>query len=520
MRKVDIYDTTLRDGEQQVGVCFSAHDKVSIAHRLDGIASYIEFGYAGANPKNREAFKLIAKNPPKRAKIVAFGKTCSRGIKPEDDKGLAFLLDTGTCFTTIVGKGSRYQAEKVLGVTASQNLKMIETSCAFLVQHGCYVFFDAEHFFDGFKVDAAYSLKCLQTAVNGGASCLVLCDTNGGSLPWFVEAVTKRVKAKLALPIGIHCHNDCGLAVVNSLSAVMGGATQVQATINGYGERCGNADLCSVAVCLQTKMGRHCVTKENLAMLTGLARSVAEIANLPLNSAQPFVGKNAFVDKGGLHASAVLRDRDSYRHMDPALVGNTHSVVVSDLAGKSNILMKAREFGIVLSESQIKSVLAKVEAKENNGFQFDGADGSLKLMMLRQMKGYMPPFNVFFRDVRSQTVGRKNPVDSAIVKVKINGGRHKVAHEVANGDGPVNALDRALRKALQPYFPFLSETKLVDYKVRVLSGKKGTAKAVRILIDFSDGKEEWTTVCCSTDIIEASLMALVDGFEYAILKAQ
>lgn len=523
--KVAIYDTTLRDGSQQPGISFSEHDKLAIAQRLAQLGvDYIELGWPGSNEKEVAVFQAAKGKDFGNSKIVAFGMTCAKGKKPKDDEQLAKLLAAETEIIAIVGKSSVRHVENVLKITLEENLRLIRETCEFLTSKGRKVFFDAEHFFDGYKENAEYSLLCITAAVEGGACSIVLCDTNGGSLPDEIRAITKKAITAVNIQsafgeeevsVGIHVHNDGEMAVAGTLAAVEAGADQVQVTINGYGERCGNANLCSVVPTLKTKMGVDCITDEAMAQLTALARFTAEVANLALDPRQPYVGSTAFRHKAGLHASAVARDPNSYHSILPELVGNTSSVAVSELAGKSNIVAKAREFGIDLPADKVKDVLQQVEEMEHHGFQFEGADGSLKLVMMRQI-GYSPSFQVLDRDVRSQRTNGANSVDSAIVKVKLS---NCIVDEVAYGAGPVNALDMALRKALVPRFSFLGEVLLIDYKVRVLPGAKGTAKAVRILIDFFDGKEEWTTVGCSTDSIEASLQALVDGFEYAIFKA-
>ena len=518
-RKVQIYDTTLRDGRQKAGLSLSLHDELEIAKRLDAFGvDYIEGGYPGSNEKDSAFFQAVKGIGLKRAKIVAFGMTCAKYKRPEDDEQLAKLLAAGTKVVTIVGKASRRQVEKTLGISLQENLRMIKESCRFLVSKGREVFFDAEHFFDGYKQDRDYSLSCIKAAVEGGASRVVLCDTNGGSLPSEVFAIVSEVKEKTDISLGIHAHNDGEMAVANTLAAVEAGADQVQVTINGYGERCGNANLCSVVPALKSKMHLECVSDEEMMQLTSLARFAAEITNFPLEPGQPYVGRNAFRDKAGMHASAVLKDPTSYRHIDPKSVGNESSVAVSELSGRSNIVMKAKEFGLTLSPEQVKLVLSQVERLEGQGYQFEDADGSLELIMMRQVAGYAKPFEVVKRDVRSWQAGDGPSEDSATVKIRING-RADIAHQVAEGDGPVNALDLAMRKCLLPSFPFIDKVMLVDYKVRVLPGEKGTDKTVRVLIDFSYEGKEWTTVGCSTDLIEASLQALADGLEYAILKS-
>jgi len=517
-KSIEIYDTTLRDGAQQPGICFSAHDKLRIVEQLDSFGvDFIELGWPGSNDTDTQVFKAVKNIRLKTAKIVAFGMTCQKELKPENDRQLAALLDAGTEFITIVGKTSSWHVEKTLGITLKENLRLIRESCRFLERSGRKVFFDAEHFFDGYKTDREYATECIYAAFSAGASRIILCDTKGGSLPQEIGSIVASVKEECpSARLGIHAHNDGELAVANSLAAVSAGADQVQVTINGYGERCGNANLCSVVPGLRIKMGLPCVLDKSMPQLSSLAHFVAEVANLSFEPRQPYVGGRAFHHKAGLHASAISKQPESYNHINPELVGNTSSVVVSELSGRSNILSKAKDFGIHLSPDQAVNVLAQVKILENQGFQLDGADGFLKLLMKRQADGYRKPFQILDRDVRSKRSGETS-VESAIVKVKINNSLRALAHEVAEGDGPVNALDNALRKALEPHFPCLRKIKLSDYKVRVLPGKQGTAKAVRVLIDFSDGNKEWTMVGCSTDLIEASLQALVCGFEFAIL---
>ena len=519
-RLIEIFDTTLRDGGQKRGISFSRHDKLMIAKGLDLLGvDYIEGGYPGSNEEEAAFFEEALKLNLKRAKLAAFGMTCQKGKNPQEDQQLARLLNAGTQVVVIVGKTSRKQVENTLGISGEENLRIIEKTCKFLVGQGREVFFDAEHFFDGWKFDAAYSLGCLCAAKHGGASKVILCDTNGGSLPWEIEAAVISAKRLLSIPVGIHTHNDGGMAVANSLIAIKAGADQVQGTINGYGERCGNVDLCSIIPALKFKMNLDCnISNEDLVGLTNFARFTAEIANLPLNHEQPYVGPDAFVHKAGLHASAVSKDPDSYNHIKPELVGNSASVMVSKLSGRSNISMKAKEFGIALSPEQVKKVLTEVERLENMGFQFEGADGSLKLIMMHQADGYIRPFEVLAQNVSSARFENNVKKVSAVVRLLIKNSKSEIAYDVADGDGPVNALDNALRRALLSHFPYLEKTKLDDYKVRVLDGEKGTAKAVRVLIDFYDGEEGWTTVGCSTDVVEASAQALLDSFELAIFK--
>lgn len=521
MNVVKVLDTTLRDGTQMPGLTLSLHDKLEIAKRLDEFGvHYIEGGWPGSNPKDSAFFQATKKIVFKNATLVAFGMTCAKGKKPEEDEQLAKLVEAQTKVVTIVGKASKFQVEHILCTTLEENLRLIEETCRFLVGQGKEVFFDAEHFFDGWKLDRLYSLDCLKAAIKGGASTVVLCDTNGGSLPKEISEAIVMVKLAVNVPLGIHAHNDGGMAVANSLAAVEVRVEQVQVTVNGYGERCGNADLCQVVPALVLKMGVPCIPKENLKQLVSLSHFVSEVTNFPPDQRHPYVGKSAFRHKAGLHASAVAKSPNSYNHILPELVGNSASISVSELSGRSNVLMKAKEFGINLLPEQVKVVLARVEVLENQGFQFEDADGSLELIMMRSLEGYSHPFEILKQDVGHRRNKGESPVDSATVKVHINGVHGKIEHQVADGDGPVNALDQALRKCLTHYFPCIKKVELVDYKVRVLPGKKGTAKVVRVLIDFSDGETEWTTVGCSTDSIEASLQALADGLEYAILKAR
>lgn len=517
--KIEIYDTTLRDGAQGAGISFSCADKLRIAERLDlfGV-QYIELGWPGSNPKDIEVFSAVKNMHFKNSQIVAFGRTCAKGVMPEDDKMLVTLLAAETNVIAIVGKSSRYQVEKVLGASLAENLRLIRQTCKFLRGCGREVFFDAEHFFDGYKKDSSYAIDCLRAAVEGGASRLVLCDTNGGSLPWEIFDSVKNVMCKSLAPakIAIHAHNDGGMAEANTLIAVRAGASQVQVTVNGYGERCGNTNLCTVIPALLDKMQLQCIPEESLSQLTKLARFTAEITNLPLDQNSPYVGGNAFRDKAGMHASATQKEPGSYRHIKPERVGNCSSVAVSELAGRKNIGMKAKEFGITLTDNQIGLVLTEVEKLENNGFQFEDADGSLWLMMMRFSESYSRPFEVIKRRVLSEKRGCGDSISEATVKIRIKNGKDETTFHVSEGDGSVNALDNALRKALLPHFQCLLHTELVGYKVRALDGIHGTAKAVRILIDFSNN---YTTVGCSTDLIEASFQALLDGYEFAILKS-
>lgn len=515
-RLVEVYDTTLRDGAQTRGISFSSRDKVRIAGILDELGvRFIEAGWPGSNPKDVEVFRRLNQMKLKNAQIAAFSMTCRKGIKPEDDPNFKALLEAKTPIVTIVGKSSKLQVERVLGISLEENLGLIKESCAFLTSQGRKVFYDAEHFFDGFKQDSAYAFQTLLAAEEGGAERIILCDTNGGTLPFEVAVICEEVFLRIKKLLGIHTHNDAGVAVANTIEAVRHGVFQVQGTINGYGERCGNADLCSVIPDLQIKMGYDCLSPKRLSRLSEVSHLIAEIANLPHNSSQPYVGTNAFSHKGGMHADAMRKWEESYQHVEPALVGGKTHIVGSELSGRANISSLADKFGVVLSTEQIREVLAQIKELENQGFYFEEAEASLELLMRKARSDYILPFEVLnFSAIVGN--GSGNTLSQVLVKIKI---REEIVVEGEEGDGPVHALDRALRKCLLSFFPELKKVRLEDYKVRILDGKAGTASWVRVLIDFSSGQNIWTTVGASTNIIEASLKALADGLEYAILKA-
>jgi len=518
-QEVEIYDTTSRDGSQGKRVNFTTKGKLRVIPILDDLGiDYIELGWPGSNPTDAEAFQKAAKLKLKHATIVGFGATCKKGIKPQDDPSLIALIQAKVKVVTLFGKSSMSHVLKVLGTTPQENLRMIRDSCEFFRQAGLRVFFDAEHFFDGSKEDSNYALKTLGAAVEGGAERVILCDTNGGTLPDRIGELVRLVKAEIPVPLGIHCHNDCGVAVYSSVVAVREGAFQIQGTINGYGERCGNADLMQLIPVLQLKLGFKCLSADNMRKLTSVSGRVAKIVNMPPNYSQPFTGDDAFGHKAGVHVNAMVKLPTSYQHMAPELVGNISHSTVSQLSGRANIISKAKEFGIKLSAEQIVVVLNLVKDSGKKGFQFDGADGSLKLVMMRQLVGYKQPFVVLKSEARSCKIGRQKAVDSAIVEVRVNNTESAICFEIAEGKGTMNALDMALRKALLPHFPWLDKIRLVDYRLWVLDGDEGTAKTVKVLVDFSDGQEIWTTTGCSEDLIEANLQALEDGFEYAILK--
>jgi 2-isopropylmalate synthase len=518
-RRIVIYDTTLRDGAQGPAVSFSAADKVRIARALDGLGfDYVEGGFPGSNPKDEELFASLSKHPLKKAKLAAFGATRRANGRCEDDANLQALTQSGAPVWTLVGKSDAWQVTTVLQTTPTENLAMVEESVAYGAAQGREVIFDAEHFFDGFARDSEYALEVCLAAARAGASWVVLCDTNGGSMPaeirQGVEAVREALaEQKLAARVGIHTHNDCELAVANSLEGVLAGADMVQGTINGYGERTGNANLVSVVANLVLKLGLDALPPASVARLTDLSRTVAEIANLALPLQQPFVGHGAFAHKGGQHVAAVLRNKDSYQHVDPAVVGNEARVLVSELSGRGNVLAKAREFGLELErdDPQTRWLVQHLKELEHRGYSYEAAEASFEMLVRRLQPGYKAPWTV--ADFTTSVRKNGDSVNAeATVRVEVGG---TVYHTAASGNGPVNALDAALRKALSPRFPGLRGVTLHDYKVRILDGDAGTAATTRVLIESGKGAKRWTTVGCSSNIIEASLLALVDSLEYA-----
>lgn len=517
-KHIAIYDTTLRDGTQGEQVNLSAEDKLRIAKKLDeyGI-SYIEGGWPGSNPKDARFFDLAKKNAFQNSRLTAFGSTRRAGISPDKDPNLEALLGTETETITVFGKSWDLHATDILEVSLDENLSMIQDSVNFLKGKGREVIYDAEHFFDGYKHNPEYALKTLLAAENGGADMIALCDTNGGTMPDEVETIFARVIPRIETPVGFHPHNDCGLALANSLRAVKAGASMVQGTINGYGERCGNVDLLSVIGNLQIKMGHPCIPEDQLKHLTELSRFVSEIANVtPLNQ-RPFVGKSAFAHKGGVHVSAIIKNPTAYEHMDPERVGNRRRVLVSDLSGKSNIEYKSREMGIKLGgdEQDSRKIVQKIKEMEDQGYQFDAAEGSLNVLIKKVIGQFQEPFLLESFRVTIEKDKNRETASHANIKIVVGDEEEITA---AEGNGPVNALDNALRKALTKFFPHINEMGLVDYKVRVIDATEATGAKVRVQIETRDEQEIWTTIGVSHDIIEASWQALADSVQYKLSK--
>ncbi len=518
--KVTLYDTTLRDGTQREGLSLSADDKLKIARRLDGLGiHYIEGGWPGSNPKDAEFFQRAKGLTLEQAVITAFGSTRRADTRPQDDPNIQALLAAETPAVAVFGKSWDLHVAEVLRTTPEENLRMIGDSVRYLRAQGREVIYDAEHFFDGYKADREYALRTLRAAEEAGASVLVLCDTNGGTLTSELSAIVAEVRRLSDAPLGIHAHNDSELAVANSVAAVQAGASHVQGTINGYGERCGNANLCSIIPNLQLKLGHRCVSDEQLRTLRRVSCYVAELANLSHDDHQPYVGRSAFAHKGGMHVNAVEKCERSFQHIDPALVGNKKRVVVSELAGKTNVAVKAREFGldVDLGAEATRQVLARIKELENRGFQFEGAEGSVELMIRRTRPDYEPPFELVDFHVLVERRRSGRVMSEATVKVRVG---DELIHTAAEGNGPVNALDAAVRKALLGFYPQLARVHLTDYKVRILDGDAGTAAQTRVLIDSACGLRRWSTVGSSTNIIEASWIALYDSLEYALLNGQ
>lgn len=519
--KIYLYDTTLRDGAQGEGISFSLFDKLQITQRLDEIGiDFIEGGYPLSNDKDAEYFRKVAKTPPQHARVAAFGMTRRRGLTAEQDPGMRALAESQAPICTVVGKTWDFHVTEVLRVSLEENLEMITDSVRYLVGAGREVMYDAEHFFDGHRANPDYALETLRRAAEAGASWIVLCDTNGGSLPETIAALTRQAKQALeplGVRIGIHCHNDCDLAVANSVAAVGAGAEQVQGTINGIGERCGNADLISVAGVLAVKFGYEVLREGGLRHLTELSRFVYETANMNFRNTQPFVGSSAFAHKGGMHVHAVNRVSSSYEHMNPEDVGNERRILVSELSGRSNIMALTAKHNLQENRPLMDRVLARVVQLENDGYQFESAMASFDLLVRRCAGIFQPHFERIKYHVEVETDLDGNLTTEATVKLNVKG---TVRHEVAEGDGPVNALDAAVRKALLPTYPNLADMRLVDYKVRVVNSEAGTAARIRVFIESRDGHDVWGTIGVSENIIEASWMALADAIEYKLYKDQ
>jgi 2-isopropylmalate synthase len=519
--RIEIYDTTLRDGAQAEDVWFSVEDKVRVAQKLDELGvHFIEGGWPGANPKDVDFFRIAKTIPFKHAKLVSFGSTRRAGNTVHTDPTLRSLLESGTHFVTLFGKSWTLHVTDALGISLKKNLNLIEDSIAFLKTHRRQVFYDAEHFFDGSKANPDYALSTLVSAQKAGAERIVLCDTNGGTMPWELKKIVADVARELKTPLGIHAHNDAEMAVANSLIAIEQGVIQVQGTINGIGERCGNANLSSILPNLNLKMHQETIGPERLKRLREVSHFVAEIANLVPNTHQPYVGDSAFAHKGGVHIDAVRKNPMTYEHIRPDTVGNRQRMLVSDHAGKSSLAGKAEEFHIKLRKDSPKTqeLLSAMKELENQGYQFEGAEGSFELLMRRVLGTHKPSFEFLgFRVIVEKRQADEEPISEATVMVKVN---ETVEHQVSVGSGPVDALDKALRRALEKFYPELREVKLLDYKVRVLAGNKGTASRVRVLIESGDQKEKWGTVGVSENIMEASWQALADSIEYKMLTEE
>jgi 2-isopropylmalate synthase len=516
MTRIQIYDTTLRDGSQGEGISFSLQDKLLLTRRLDELGfDFIEGGYPLSNPKDAEYFKEALGLPLRHAKIAAFGMTRRKGTLPNQDIGLRALLDSGTQVVTIVGKTWDLHVRDVLNTSLDENLEMIADSVRHCAAAGREVFYDAEHYFDGLKGNREYALNTLRAAQDAGARVIILCDTNGGTLPDGIAAGVQAARGVLSVPVGIHCHNDCDTAVANSLAAVREGATQVQGTINGIGERCGNADLISIIGNLALKYGHEILSPASLPRLTELSRYVYEIANMNFRSSQPFVGASAFAHKGGMHTHAVARTPVSYEHVDPQAIGNARRILLSELSGQATILAKTSTLIKSADKALMTALLNQVQDLEHAGYEFEAAEASFDLLARKTIGAYTPHFQCLSYRVNVEADVQGRPITEATVKVRVGG---QVMHTVSEGDGPVNALDGALRKALLPVFASLGDMHLADYKVRVVNARAETAARVRVVVEWRDRTNVWGTVGVSENIIEASWLALIDSFEYKLFK--
>lgn len=519
MKDVLIYDTTLRDGCQAEDISFTLEDKLRIVEKLEELGvDYIEGGYPGSNSREADFFKRVKNLKLKGAKIAAFGTTRKPGAKPGQDLSLKMLLEAETPVVTLVGKTWDLHVKDDLRISQKANLEMIADSIAYMKERVSEVVFDAEHFFDGFRSNPDFALECLKAAEEGGADWIVLCDTNGGRLPGQIREAIARVQGSVRAPLGIHCHNDGELAVANTLAAVEMGAAQVQGTINGFGERCGNLNLCSVIPDLQLKMGKRCVEPGQLKKLREVSHFFYELVNMIPNKHQPYVGDSAFAHKGGLHVSGILKNRETYEHVDPEIVGNRQRVLVSALAGRSNIVYKAKEYGIDLANEDraVQEVLKRIKDLESRGYEFEAAEASFELLIQEALGKKRKNFHLIgFRVIDEKRNEQEPPISEATVMIKVDG---VAEHAAAMGNGPVNALDQALRKALVKFYPSVQEIELLDYKVRVLSSGEGTGASVRVLIESGDKKDRWGTVGVSQNVIDASWQAVVDSIDYKLYK--
>lgn len=519
-RRIQFYDTTLRDGTQREGLSLSLDDKLKIARVLDELGvDYIEGGWPGSNPKDIAFFERVGSLGLAHATVTAFGSTRRADTEVADDAQIRALLLAETEAVAVFGKSWDLHVTQVLNTTPSENLHMITDSISYLRERGREVIYDAEHFFDGYLADPDYAMETLRCAANAGAKVLVLCDTNGGMMPTQLQEIVTQVARQTSLPLGIHCHNDSGLAVANSLLAVEAGAVHVQGTINGYGERCGNADLCALLPNLQMKLGYDCISEDQLRSLTEVSLYVSNRANLSPDHHQPYVGHSAFAHKGGMHVNGMVKCEQSFQHIEPALVGNQKRIVVSELAGRTNILYKVHEYGLnfEVDRDEARALANRIKELESQGFQFEGAEASVELLIRRTQHDYAPPFELIDFHVLVRDKENGIMASEAVVKIRVG---EEIIFTAAEGNGPVNALDQAVRKALLPLYPQLTPVHLTDYKVRILDGDAGTAATTRVLIDSSDGEHTWSTVGSSSNIIEASWQALADSLEYVIIRGQ
>lgn len=519
MKAIDIFDSTLRDGAQGEGISFSVQDKLHIVRALDELGvSFIEAGNPGSNPKDLEFFEEVKKITLQNSRLVAFGSTRRKDLSASDDANLRSLLAADTEYVCIFGKTWDFHVTEILRATLEENIAMITETVSFLVAQNRKVVYDAEHFFDGYCANSEYALKTLRAAVDGGACALVLCDTNGGTLPDVVQEMTAKVVSSFGIPVGIHCHNDTGMAVASSLLAVKGGATHIQGTLLGFGERTGNANLSTIIANLELKMKLPCLPEGKLAFLTPICHRIAEIANINLEGGMPFVGHNSFAHKAGMHIDAVTKNTSAYEHVNPEAVGNARTFLMSEVAGRSMIIEKIRKFDqSIKKDSPVAAqIVARVKELEHEGYQYEGAEGSFELLVRKNLGKYKPFFDLqYYKIIGEQPIDGISSTAFAQIKIGVEG---EMAITAGEGDGPVHALDCALRKALERFYPGVKQIRLTDFKVRVLDSKSATAAKVRVLIESTDGEQIWSTVGVSTDLIEASWLALVDSFEYKLIS--